>query len=168
MKLSILSLIGLFGLLTQAGLAQVDQSGLFSATSVQTTTTNYYFAKPNELTIIVNVVGYVPRPGRYEISKSIDLINLLALAGGATADGTLADVRITRFVGPYGAPDIHEIRLNIDDISDVTPSDLVLYPGDVIRVTRSSWATIRDVFSMVGYAAIITTAAAQVVIATRR
>lgn len=167
-KSSFFFCIALFTLLTVPSQAQVDQSSLFSATSVQTTTSNYYFAKPNELTIIVNVVGYVPRPGRYEISKSIDLINVIALAGGATPDGTLGDVRITRFVGPYGAPDIHEFKLDIQNISDVVPADLVLYPGDVIRVTRSSWATIRDVFSVVGYAAIVVTAAAQVAQASKR
>ncbi len=156
------------GIVASSVFAQVDQSGLLSATSAQTTTTNYFYAKPNELTIVVSVVGYVPRPGRYEISKTIDLINLIALAGGATSDGTLGDVRITRFVGPYGAPNIHEIKLNIENVSNVMPADLVLYPGDVVHVTRSSWATLRDVFSVIGYAAIITTAAAQVVIASRR
>lgn len=160
-------IVMLLCVLPSVGFAQLDQSSMFSATSVQTTTTNYYFAKPNELTIIVSVVGYVTRPGRYEISKSIDLVNLLALAGGATPDGTLGDVQITRFVGPNGAPDIHDFKLNVENAADVLPADLVLYPGDVVRVTRSSWSTIRDVFAVIGYAAILVTAAAQVKQANR-
>ena len=81
-------LCGLLLLLASSALAQVDQASFVSASSLNLTTTNYYFAKPNELTIVVSVVGNVSKPGRYEISKSIDLINLIALAGGASADGT--------------------------------------------------------------------------------
>ncbi len=155
-------------LLSTAGLSQIDQSGFVSATSLQITTTNYYFAKPNELTIVVSVVGYVQRPGRYEISKSIDLINLIALAGGATPDGTLGDVRITRFAQIGGTVQMRDVHLDLDDLSHLTPNELALYPGDIVRISRSTWATVRDVFTVVGYAALITGAAAQVVIATNR
>ncbi|MBP1648984.1 MAG: hypothetical protein H6Q30_2429, partial [Bacteroidetes bacterium] len=86
------------GSIAKAQMENLGQSGLLSATSVQLTTSNYYFAKPNELTIVVNVIGNVTRPGRYEISKSIDLVNLIALAGGATVDGTLSEIKITRLL----------------------------------------------------------------------
>ncbi|HEY6952098.1 MAG TPA: hypothetical protein VI758_06800, partial [Bacteroidota bacterium] len=48
--------------------AQVNASSLLSTTSEKVTTTNYYYARPNDITIIVNVVGFVVRPGRYEIA----------------------------------------------------------------------------------------------------
>jgi hypothetical protein len=48
---------------------------------------NFCFAKENELTIIVRVLRFVQCPSRYEISNSIDLVNLMAFAGGANADG---------------------------------------------------------------------------------
>ena len=73
-------LFGLVLLLASSAFGQVDQTSFVSASSLNLTTTNYYFAKPNELTIVVSVVGNVSKPGRYEISKSIDLINLIALA----------------------------------------------------------------------------------------
>jgi len=138
--------------------AQVDQSTLLSATSVGTSSTNYYFARPNELTIIVNVLGFVARPGRYEISNSIDLMNLLALAGGPTADGALDDVRITRLVKTDGEFQRKEIRVNLDELPQVSEADLVLHPGDIIEVERTGWATFRDVIGVVTTAAIIASA----------
>ena len=71
------------------------QSQFFSlATSVGTTSPNFYFARPNDLTIIVNVIGFVERPGRYKIASSIDLINLISLAGGPTPKASLSKVTV--------------------------------------------------------------------------
>ena len=138
--------------------AQVDQSHFLSATSVGTSSTNYYFARPNELTIIVNVLGFVARPGRYEISNSIDLMNLLALAGGPTADGALDDIKITRLVKTDSGFERKEMRVNLDELPEVDAADLVLHPGDVIQVDRTGWATFRDVIGVVTTAAIIASA----------
>ena len=138
--------------------AQVDQSKLLSATSVGTSSTNYYFARPNELTIIVNVLGFVARPGRYEISNSIDLMNVLSLAGGPTADGGLDDVRITRLVKTDSGFERKETMVNLDELPEVDSADLVLHPGDIIQVDRTGWATFRDVLGVVTTAAIIASA----------
>ena len=147
--------------------AQINQSSLLSATSVATTTSNYYFARPNELTIIVNVIGFVQKPGRYEISNTIDLVNLLALAGGPTADGALNDVKITRLASVGSQYERKEIRLNLEQLSKVNAVELVLQPGDIVQVDRTGWSTFRDVFSVVVSAAILTTAVAQVISLTR-
>jgi hypothetical protein len=146
-------------------LGPAGQSNFLSATSVQQTASNFYFAKPNELTIIVNVMGFVQRPGRYEISKSIDLVNLLALAGGATADGSLSDVKVTRLLEADGRISRGEFTLDLEDIASVKPGDLNLVPGDVIQVGRSSWPFWRDAFTVVVSAAVVVTAVSQVVIA---
>lgn len=127
------------------------------------TTTNYYYARPNDLTIIVNVVGFVQRPGRYEIASTIDLINLLSLAGGPTPDGTLGDITITRIFAEKDRVHRKEIALDLEDVEEVRPEDLLLSPGDMITVSRSSWSTVRDVFGVVGYVAILTTAISQVI-----
>lgn len=140
---------------------QVRQEGTLSAS-------NYYFARPNELTIIVNVMGFVQRPGRYEISNTIDLINLMALAGGATADGAMNDVKITRVTETEGRIRMREIHLNLEDISRLIYNDLRLQPGDIIQVDRTGWSSFRDTFTVVVGAAIITGAVAQVVYATKR
>ena len=143
------------------GFAQFTQGSAPSAT-------NYYFAKPNELTIIVNVVGFVQRPGRYEISSTIDLINLMALAGGATPDGAMNDVKLTRVTDTGGGIRMREFHLDLGEISRFTPVDLKLQPGDIIQVDKTGWASFRDTFTVVVGAAIITGAVAQVIYATRR
>ena len=144
-----------------SSLAQVRQEGTLSAS-------NYYFAKPNELTIIVNVMGFVQRPGRYEISNTIDVVNLMALAGGATPDGALNDVKITRITETEGRIRLREIHLNLEDISRLIYNDLRLQPGDIIQVDRTGWSSFRDTFTVVVGAAIITGAVAQVIYATKR
>ncbi len=143
------------------GFAQLNQGGVTSAT-------NFYFARPNELTIIVNVVGFVQRPGRYEIASTIDLISLMALAGGATADGAMNDVKLTRVVDAEGRIRMREIHLNLDEMAKLTSSELKLQPGDIIQVDKTGWSSFRDTFTVVVGAAIITGAVAQVIYATRR
>lgn len=148
--------------------AQIDPTSLLSTTSVGMSTSNYYFAKPNELTIIVNVLGFVQRPGRYEISNSIDLINLLSLAGGPMPDGALNDVKVTRLVHTGETYERRELQLDLEDLTQVGATDLVLHPGDVIEVGRTTWSTLRDVFTVVGFAALLTTTTASVISLTRR
>ncbi len=144
-----------------SGFAQFNQGNATSAT-------NYFFAKPNELTLTVSVLGFVQRPGRYEISASIDLINLMALAGGATADGAMNDVKLLRMTETGGQIRTREMHLNLEDISRFTSNELKLQPGDIIQVDRTGWSTFRDTFTVVVGAAIITGAVAQVVYATKR
>ena len=149
-------------------IAQINTSGMLSASSMERTTSNYYFAKPNELTIIVNVMGFVQRPGRYEISNTIDLINLMALAGGATPDGAMNDVKLTRVTESDGRIQMRELHVNLEQVARLTSNELRLLPGDIVQVDRSGWAGFRDTFTVVVGAAIITGAVAQVVYASKR
>jgi hypothetical protein len=149
--------------------AQVGLGSLLSATSDRVTSTNYYFARPNDLTIIVNVVGFVQRPGRYEIASTIDLINLISLAGGPMPDGALNKVTITRIVKTdERTSSWKDIHLNLEDLKEVKSTDLLLEPGDVVAMDRTAWSAFRDGFGVVVSAAIIATAISQVIIATRR
>jgi len=143
------------------GFAQFNQGNAPSST-------NYFFAKPNELTLTVSVLGFVQRPGRYEISSTIDLINLMALAGGATADGAMNDVKLLRMNDTGGQIHTRELHLNLEDISKFSSNELKLQPGDIIQVDRTGWSAFRDTFTVVVGAAIITGAVAQVVYATKR
>jgi len=155
---SLLLFLSLLGV--APGFAQLNQ---WSTTSP----TNYYFAKPNELTLIVSVVGFVQRPGRYEISSSIDLVNLMALAGGATPDGAMNDVKLTRITETAGQVRTRVIHLNLEDISTFTVNDLKLQPGDIIQVDRTGWSAFRDTFTVVVGVAVVTSAVAQVMYATK-
>ena len=149
---------------------QINPGSLFSATSERATSTNYYFAQPNELTIVVNVMGFVQRPGRYEISSTIDLINLLSLAGGPTADGTLSDVKIRRMIRKGEETWYTEFTVDLENLvalneteASVKKGALLLSPGDVVNVERSGWSTVRDAFGVVLSAAVLTVAVAQII-----
>jgi hypothetical protein len=155
-------------LLAALALSQPERVGIISASSVNATTTNYYFARPNEMTIVVTVMGEVQKPGRYEISKSIDLINLLGLAGGANSEGTLGDITVSRLTEQGGLINRHEIHINLGSLAGVSGADLVVLPGDIIYVGHSTWATLRDIFIVAGSAALITTAVTQVILVTRK
>ncbi len=148
--------------------AQVNPSSFLSATSVGTTSTNFYFARPNDLTIIVNVIGFVERPGRYEIASSIDLINLISLAGGPTPDGSLSKVNIIRIDGKGEKTTRREIHVDLEDLSTVKQEDLQLAPGDIILVNRTNWSKFRDAFEVVVEASAVTIAVTQVLLYTKK
>jgi protein involved in polysaccharide export with SLBB domain len=129
--------------------AQVNASNLLSATSERVTSTNYYYARPNDLTIIVNVMGFVQRPGRYEIASTIDLVNLLSLAGGPTPDGAINKVKIARILKEGEKVQWKELHFDLEDLTAVKAEDLVLFPGDVVQVDRTSWSAFRELFGTV-------------------
>ena len=128
----------------------------------------YYIAKPNELSMQVNIWGFVRNPGRYEVSTSTNLMELLSYAGGPSEDAIIDDVLITRsFERSGGGPPI-QISVNLEDLSETNPSDLILYPNDTVYIDHSSWINVRDLFVVLTTLAIVTSAAAQVVIASKR
>jgi NADH:ubiquinone oxidoreductase subunit F (NADH-binding) len=157
----VLFLAFLFGT-SGAAEAQVNASSILSANSQAGTSTNFYFARPNDLTLIVNVMGFVQRPGRYEIGASIDLLNLISLAGGPTPDGTLSKVTITRIVKSGGQIQAWKFHVDLEDYNSLKADDLVLSPGDIVYVDRTSWSSIRDAFGIVVSAAALTYAITQV------
>lgn len=118
--------------------AQTNQSGLVSATPGGTAA-NYYFAKPGDITILVEVWGFVQRPGRYEVASTINLINLLSLAGGPTEDGRIDNIRITRIVKGTPADKRITLTMDLEDLTKVKESELSLQPGDVIHVDSLAW-----------------------------
>jgi hypothetical protein len=155
-------------LLCSAAQAQVGVNSFLTTGQSEKSPTNYFYAKPNELTHVVSVVGFVQRPGRYEVSTTIDVYNLLALAGGPSVDGTLSDIRITRFAEVDGKIRWRELRLNLEDLTGMNPQDLKVLAGDIIRVERSGWSGFRDALVIVGAAALVVSATAQMMYATKR
>ena len=129
--------------------AQTIQGGLVSTMPGMGTAANYYFAKQGDITIIVNIWGDVDKPGRYEVSSTMNLINLLSLAGGPKRDAKLGEVRITRSFGTDSTVHRVNLKVNLEDLTKVRESDLMLYPGDTIFLERSSWSAFLDVFAVV-------------------
>lgn len=128
----------------------------------------YYIAKPSELSMQVNVWGYVTNPGRYEVATSTDLLELLSYAGGPTADALMDNVRITRSYERSETGPPAEIYLDLENLTEISAADLILYPNDTIFIDHSSWINVRDVFVVITTAAIVTTAISQVIIAVDR
>ncbi len=95
-------------------------------------TTNYRYADLNEFPITVTVLGAVQRPGRYEVSRKIDIVNLLALAGGWRDNADMSDVRISREKVPSEPGGRAELRLDLENLTQVSPKFLQLQEGDCV------------------------------------
>jgi SLBB domain len=146
--------------------AQVVTGGLAGGLPSASAASYYYVSKPGELTMQVNVWGYVHNPGRYEVPTSTDLIQLLSFAGGPIQDAKLDEVKVTRFLKRDTGISRGEFFVNLEDLSKVDQAKLVLYPGDTIYMTHTSWVNLRDVFTVISTLAIVTTAVSQVYIAS--
>jgi hypothetical protein len=122
--------------------SQVDQG------TSRSSTTNYHFAEPNELTITVSVLGSVRSPGRYEISRTIDLLNLLAVAGGTSENADLGDVRLYRILDVGGRVERRELRIDLKNLSEFQAEPFELQQGDLVFVGRSGALTVPEVLSI--------------------
>lgn len=149
-------------------LAQNLQGGLAPTLPSASAASYYYIAKPGELTMLVNVWGFVKNPGRYEVASSTNLIQLISFAGGPIENARLSEVKITRFVEKDSVLTSMEIIVNLDHLDSLEGSSLALFPGDTIFIDHTGWSTLRDAFSVVTTVGIITTAIAQLIIATGR
>jgi hypothetical protein len=148
--------------------AQLSSGGLAGNLPNSSAASFYYVARPGELTMKVNIWGFVHNPGRYEVPTSTDLVQLISFAGGPIQDAKMSEVKITRFLRVDSLLTRGEIVANLNDLYRIDPSKLILYPGDTIFIDHTGWFTFRDVVNVVTTAAIITSAVAQVVIASRR
>lgn len=162
--LSILLVMACVLLLPAVGArAQVRESGVALVQPTYAVPANYSIAKPGELTMQVNVWGYINHPGRYEVSIATDLVQLVSYGGGPAPDAKLDAVRITRFLKTETGVSRAELVVNLEDLYRVHESALVLQPGDTIYLDRSSWVGIRDIISLVTTAAVVTATVATVI-----
>jgi hypothetical protein len=137
----------------------VSQSGASSAAY-------YYISKPGEITMSINLWGYVRNPGRYEVPISTDLIQLLSYAGGPLADADLGSVKISRVVRRDDAIRIVEYTVDLKRLDKLDEKARGLEPGDTIFIDTPSFAW-RDLFGVLTTAAIITAAIANAIIAAK-
>jgi hypothetical protein len=114
---------------------------------------NFRFADPSELTIIVSLLGAVGQPGRYEISRSVDLMNLLALSGGWTDAADLSDVHIGRMSGNMRV----DLKLDLGDFEGISRASVPLQHGDFIYVGKKSSFNADKIITWVTAVAILAT-----------
>ena len=143
-------------------------TGLLAPDILRTSAASYYYvAKAGELTMQVNIWGYVKNPGRYEVPTSTNLIQLMSYAGGPSPDASISSVRITR-EGSGGPAGIMEHTVDLEHIADIPPEKLLIYPGDTIFIEHGSWLNVRDALTVVTALAVVTSAVAAVIIASDR
>lgn len=102
------------------------------------------------------------------MASSTDLIQLISFAGGPIQYAKLDEVKLTRLILNDSTGAKREFILNLEHLDKLNQSSLALYPGDTIFIDHTSWLTIRDVFSVVTTAAVITSAIAQIMWASKR
>ncbi len=128
----------------------------------------YVAARPGEITMFVNIIGMVQKPGRYEISRETDVVKLLALAGGPTTNALLGSVRIAHAAGSDSGGRGTERTVDLRRLDRLTAADAALRPEDTVCVDASAWVVFRDVVSLISVIAIVASAAAQILLASRR
>jgi hypothetical protein len=126
----------------------------------------YFISKPGEITMSVNLWGYVRSPGRYEVPISTDLVQLISYAGGPLVDADLASVKISRVVRREDGIRTVEFMVNLRHLDKLDDKARGLEPGDTIFVDSPGFVW-RDVFNILTTVAIILASIANAVIATR-
>ncbi|CUS89692.1 polysaccharide export outer membrane protein [Candidatus Kryptobacter tengchongensis] len=108
----------------------------------------YFVGKTGELTITVNLWGFVRNPGRYEVPSSTDLVQLISYGGGPLKEAKLKDVKIVRSVREDTTIVEKVIKVNVEKIiEDGEPSPLLL-PGDTVVVPGGSIDVIKDILAI--------------------
>ncbi len=140
------------------------ESGLGASTSGASPAAYYYISKPGEITMNINVWGFVRNAGRYEVPISTDLVDLISFAGGPHADADLSSVKVSRSVRRGTAVRTVEYYLDLSRLDKLDQKALDLEPGDTVYIEPVAF-TGRDVFNLVAVAATITAAVASMIVA---
>lgn len=96
----------------------------------------YFYAKPFEVTMTVNLWGEVPQQGVYVVSTSTDIIQLLSYAGGPRDKSNLEEVLVYRASGKKDIKARTLKTINVRDILEGKTQSVLLTPGDMIVVKR--------------------------------
>ena len=135
--------------------AQMDQLDMANR-NVTGKSVNYYYAKPGDITITVSLWGFVQKPGLYEVSSSTNLIQLLSLAGGPGAYADLDNIKIIRSLKDKKGKLIKkEIKVNLENMLNLSEEQISLKPGDVIYVNHTNWYTVKEAFSLTSSVALL-------------
>lgn len=116
------------------------------------------------LTIPVNLWGFVRNPGRYVVSSSTTLVQLISYGGGPTDFARLTDVRIIHDRKVDSTLREAIVLCNLEqfqrtgDVSQnpiLYPGDTIIVPGNAISSFQTTLGVIRDIALVVQVAATI-------------
>ncbi|MGA7161619.1 MAG: hypothetical protein WBZ48_11495 [Bacteroidota bacterium] len=101
----------------------------------------FFYAKPFEVTMTVNLWGEIPQQGVYVVPTTTDIVQLLSYAGGPRDRSNLDDVLIYRVSGKKDQKLRILKTINVRDILEGRSDPVLLAPGDMIVVKRipESW-----------------------------
>jgi len=148
----ILVVLGCVAGLQSAAMGQLSRNAAPGATA------NYRFAELNEFPITITLLGAVRNPGRYEVSRKIDLVNLFALAGGWQENADLSDIHISRLKVMDTQSDRFDIKLDLKNPADLSQTSVQLQEGDCVYVGTRSGMDLPIVLSIVSATATLATA----------
>jgi len=139
--------ISLLLIFTSISFAQLFESGTRIVTGGGSSA--YYFVgKTGELTITVNLWGFVRNPGRYEVPSSTDLVQLISYGGGPLKEAKLKDVKIIRNVREDSTIVEKVIKINVEKIIEDGEPSPILLPGDTVVVPCGSIDVIKDILAI--------------------
>jgi protein involved in polysaccharide export with SLBB domain len=149
------------------GTAQFE-SGIGASLTGASPAAYYFISKTGEITMPINLWGYVKNPGRYEVPISTDLVQLLSFAGGPLADADIADVKITR-VMRGGSMQMKKVEYTVDlnHLDRIDDMALNLQAGDTIFIDNIPFQW-RDFFSILTTSAIVITAVSNLILVSTR
>lgn len=99
----------------------------------------YDYSNPETINIKVNIWGNVRFPGQYLVPQSLNVIELITLAGGPTNDAKLDEIRLYRMkadstydIIPLDYENILWGRddVNMKKVMGVLPGDVLVFPGE--------------------------------------
>jgi len=154
-----------FPLLWTSTNAQILESGIGPSLTGSSSAAYYYISKAGEITMQVNLWGFVKNPGRYEVPISTDIVQLVSFAGGPLHNADLGSVKVTRHLRDERNRRV-EFTINLNRLDRLDDQALNLQPGDTIFIDSSSF-TFEAFVGVVTTAAIITAAVANVISVTR-
>lgn len=162
----ILACILLLGLCVPVQASAQLESGIGPALSGSSPAAYYYISKSGEITMPINLWGFVKNPGRYEVPISTDLVQLVSFAGGPLAEANLTDVKITRVMRRDTQLRKVEYTVNLKHLDQVDEMALNLQAGDTILIDNIPFQW-RDFFTIITTAAVVITAVTNIIWVTR-
>jgi hypothetical protein len=166
-------IVGLFAIAlpvaAQPGGGSQTTSG--SSTSGNSTGSYYDYSRSGEIPIDVNIWGFVRSPGKYRVSSSITLVDLISLAGGPIERAKLSEVRVVHDVNvdstlvgnPVAVFDIEDYQRTGNP-----KSNGVLYPYDTVIIPGDSLNTFNEILSIISNVAIVTVSVIGLIVAIKR
>ncbi len=100
----------------------------------------YFLGTDDQLSIKVNIWGFVAKPGQYLVPSDTDLISLISFAGGPRDGAKLNCVKIIRSKNLTDSTEV-VMNVNIKEFIKNGKQSLIplLQPEDTIIVSGSTW-----------------------------